>query len=255
VCLAPIEQVDPILVGDGAGGAIVAWRDARSFQAHNMFAQHVLASGSVDAAWPVDGTALSLLATEQSAPSIVSDGGGGALVTWQQDLDIFTQHVLASGELDGAFPASGLPICNLPSTQQSPAMAGAGTRTIVTWSDLRSGTDSDIFAMQVLAAVTVDVEDAPVLHRVRFAPPNPSPTRGPVRLRFALPREAPLRLSIYAATGRRIRDIATGAHTAGEHEVAWDLRDENGRNVVGGIYFARLEAAGHVLVRKIAVLK
>ena len=255
VCLAPIEQVDPVIASDRAGGAIVAWRDARSFVAHNMFAQHVLASGSVDPAWPIDGTALSLLTTEQSSPAIVSDGGGGALVTWQQDLDIYTQHVLASGLLDGAFPANGLPICTLPSTQQTPAMGGAGSRTVVAWSDQRSGTDFDIFAMQVRAAVAVDVEDTPTSHRIRFAPPNPSPTRGPVTLRFALPRMAPLRLSIYAATGRRVRDIATGAHNAGEHEVAWDLRDEAGRSVVGGIYFARLETAGHVLVRKIAVLK
>lgn len=41
----------------------------------------------------------------------------------------------------------------------------------------------------------------------------------------------------------------------GEHEIAWDHRDDAGRTVSTGIYFARLEVDGRVLTRKLATLK
>src|SRR5512142_2601414 len=42
---------------DGAGGAIIVWQDLR-FPRVNVFAQHVLAGGEVDPAWPSNGQAL-----------------------------------------------------------------------------------------------------------------------------------------------------------------------------------------------------
>src|SRR5262245_56858427 len=109
---APGAQVLPVLASDGAGGAIVAWNDRRAFP-FNIDAQHVLASGEVDAAWPVNGRALLSDALVQTIvpqgsefPAIVSDGSGGAIVTWPDarststGLDIYAPHVQPSGALD-----------------------------------------------------------------------------------------------------------------------------------------------------------
>src|SRR5262245_52266217 len=57
VCTAPGNQLGPVIASDGAGGAIIAWQDRRSFP-FNIDAQHVLATGVVDAGWPVNGRAL-----------------------------------------------------------------------------------------------------------------------------------------------------------------------------------------------------
>ncbi len=77
----------------------------------------MLASGEVDAAWPTDGRALLTDALAQSIvpqgkefPAIVSDGAGGAIVTWPDGrsslngLDVYAHHVLASGAVDAAWP-------------------------------------------------------------------------------------------------------------------------------------------------------
>ena len=76
-----------------------------------------------------------------------------------------------------------------------------------------------------------------------------------VTLRFALQHQARVRLGIYDVGGRRVRELASGAQAAGEHALAWDLRDEAGRSVGAGLYFARLEAEGQVLTQKLATLR
>src|SRR5215813_4447023 len=76
----------PQVATDGASGAIVVWQDDRG-PLSSVFARRVLASGELDAAWPVDGLAvlndpLALVAefAGPQLPVIVSDGGSGAIV-------------------------------------------------------------------------------------------------------------------------------------------------------------------------------
>ena len=57
ISTAPATQTHATITTEGADGAIVTWQDSR-FARVNIFAQHVLASGEVDGAWPVDGRAL-----------------------------------------------------------------------------------------------------------------------------------------------------------------------------------------------------
>jgi len=89
---------------------------------------------------------------------------------------------------------------------------------------------------------------------IAFVRPSPNPALGAVTLRYALPREAPVRLGIYDVSGRRVRELASGTQTAGEHVLDWDLRDESGRAVVAGLYSARLELEGRVLTQRLARL-
>lgn len=89
-----------------------------------------------------------------------------------------------------------------------------------------------------------------------FLRPNPSPARRSLTLRFALQRQTrTMRLTIYDVTGRRVRELASGARPAGEHAIAWDFRDESGQAVRAGFYFAHLEADGGSLTRKFAKLE
>src|SRR5436190_1171899 len=151
VCTAAGGQQSPTIVSDGAGGAIVSWFDSRSGTGYDIYAQHVLASGAVDGAWPADGRALCTAADDQPSPTIVSDGAGGAIVTWHDlrdgfTTDIYAQHVLASGAVDGAWPADGRALCTAANYQAAPTIVSDGAGgAIVTWSDARSGI-YDIYA-------------------------------------------------------------------------------------------------------------
>src|SRR6185436_16504359 len=81
----------------------VSWYDSRSGN-YDIYAQHALASGVVDGAWPADGRAVCIAVGDQVVPSIVSDGAGGMIVTWYDrrggvDYDIYTQRIASSGYL------------------------------------------------------------------------------------------------------------------------------------------------------------
>ena len=65
------------------------------------------------ASWPGDpnvNLAVCVAPGSQYAPKMVSDGSGGAIVTWYDD-DIHAQHVLAGGIVDPAWPAGGVAVC------------------------------------------------------------------------------------------------------------------------------------------------
>jgi hypothetical protein len=67
---------------DGAGGAFVAWTDARntppaSVLIYDVFAQHVLSDGSPDPTWPATGRALTTGAGYKYPHTLIADGGGG----------------------------------------------------------------------------------------------------------------------------------------------------------------------------------
>ena len=249
---ADLAEARPLAVSDGAGGAIVTWQ---GFTVElNMYIHHVTAAGILDPAWPAAGRALSDSDRQQTNAAIVPDGVGGAVVAWQDSTDIVAQHVLASGALDPAYPATGRPVSNLPSREGTPALtATSGTGAIVTWVDTR-GVDPDIFALQVLVAGTVDVP-RPTPPAFTFAPPRPNPARGSVTLRYALPGTATVSLAIFDVTGRRVRGLVSGSRPAGEHAIDWDLRDERGATVGLGIYFARLEVDRRTLIQRLATVR
>jgi hypothetical protein len=90
ICTEAHEQELPVAASDEAGGAIVAWVDRRGGNP-NIYSQRISASGGVQ--YQLDGVALSPAASDQVRPAIVSDGGGVAIVTWQQNSDIYAQRV------------------------------------------------------------------------------------------------------------------------------------------------------------------
>ena len=68
----------------------------------------------------------------------------------------------------------------------------------------------------------------------------PNPTNGSARVGFRLAGEEMVRLRIYDAQGRWVRNLLHETLPAGAHEVAWDGLDDNGQAVASGSYFFQL---------------
>lgn len=156
---AASDQVFPQLAPDGAGGAIVSWYDYRGGFT-DIYAHRVLASGAVDPAWPANGRALCTEAADQHSTQIVSDGAGGAIVSWHDyrggNADVYAHRVLASGAVDPAWPVNGRALSTGTGDQANTRLAtdGAGG-AIVAFQDSRSG-NLDVYAQRVLLSGTVD---------------------------------------------------------------------------------------------------
>lgn len=85
----------------------------------------------------------------------------------------------------------------------------------------------------------------------------PNPCWESTTLSFALPgsRSSSIELKIYDARGRLVRDLVNSHSLAGAQSVRWDGRDEKGRRVAAGIYFAKLRVGSVVSRSSIVVLR
>lgn len=91
--------------------------------------------------------------------------------------------------------------------------------------------------------------------RLAFLAPAPNPMRGPARMRFTLPvREEHVQMTILDVQGRARRSHVLGPLVAGDHAWVWDGRDDAGRALPSGAYFARLQVGGKSMVQKVLKL-
>ncbi len=146
----------PQLISDGAGGAIITWSNERSDTA-DIYAQRV--SGSGTPLWTANGVSICTAARSQSEPQLVSDGTGGAIITWQDhrngyDDDIYVQRVNALGTV--LWDTNGIPICTAVRSQSEPQLVSDGTGgAIIAWQDYRNGHGYHIYAQRVSGSGTV----------------------------------------------------------------------------------------------------
>lgn len=162
VCTASGHQAWARVVADGTGQAIVVWQDQRS-GTWDIYAQRVFSNGAVDGVWPANGRAICTAADDQYEPRHVSDGFGGAIITWGDKRtghltdDVYAQRVLVSGVVDPAWPANGRALCTAPSGQGlSRIVEDDAGGAIVAWSDNRSPLGSAVYATRVLGSGVVD---------------------------------------------------------------------------------------------------
>jgi len=136
---APFDQFFPRIASDGAGGALAVWQDARNGFDHT-FGNHVLASGVLDARWPVDGLEITHTSVDETQPRIVADGSGGAIVAFLDVRNLhhntYAVHVLPAGALDPAWPVGGRALSVTTSEQAEPVVTSDGLGgAFVAWED------------------------------------------------------------------------------------------------------------------------
>jgi hypothetical protein len=99
-------------------------------------------------------------------------------------------------------------------------------------------------------------DDSREIARVALRPNAPNPFGPSTVIRYELPVEASVHLTIHSAGGRVVRTLVDNeSRGAGPHAVRWDGRDDSGRKVAAGGYFYRLDAGGETLTAKMIMLK
>ena len=143
ICTAIWDQDDPVLVSDGADGAIIAWDDQRNALSLDVYATRVKSNGALDSNWPSGGRCLSTIDDlADRAPHAITDAAGGAYVIWFSDQGVpdypalRAQHVLATGALHGSWPAGGAVLSDTLRFAIDGVVDGAGG-AIIGWVDRR----------------------------------------------------------------------------------------------------------------------
>ena len=283
LCAAGGVQSRPAIVADGAGGAIACWEDARSGQA-DICAQRVTGGGLIGAAWPAEGLAVCEAAGDQRAPRLVSDGGAGAIIVWQDGrdgtADIYAAHVTA----DAVVPT----LVSLVSAEGRPGLArlvwhsadALGTRATVErtevageWTPLAdlstSGNglitfeDRDVIAghrygyrlaiaegsgLSLRGEVWLEIAESAGLS---LGAPYPNPSPGEVHVPFLLPAGGGGTVELLDLSGRAVETRTLEAQGAGAHVV----RLAAGRPLPPGLYTVRLSHAGSRLITRFAIVR
>jgi hypothetical protein len=112
------------------------------------------------------------------------------------------------------------------------------------------------YVFDAVTTASTDVEHPPLYTRtVRLDQNEPNPFGPETRIHYELPGEAVVRLAVYDAGGRLVRNLLSANQPAGSHQVRWDGRDDTGARVAHGVYYYRLEAGRETAVRKLVVME
>lgn len=99
ICSASGDQLNPNIVPDMVGGAIIVWQDS-SGSDWSVRSQRVSGTGNVQ--WAFDGEWVGTASGDQTSPKNVSDDLGGSIYAWQDKRsgtnDIYAHHLNAAGE-------------------------------------------------------------------------------------------------------------------------------------------------------------
>ena len=83
----------------------------------------------------------------------------------------------------------------------------------------------------------------------------PNPFNPITTLRYDLPKDALVYLTIYDIMGREVATLLNEERNEGYHSIIWNTRNNVGTPVSAGIYFYQIQAKDFVKTRKMVLLK
>ncbi len=117
--------------------------------------------------------------------------------------------------------------------------------------------NGDLTVWTAIVGAPTAVADAPARarERVTLEAPVPNPFNPSTTVSFRLAEAADVELAVYDVRGARVRTLLRAHAPAGRSAVRWDGRDDAGRAVASGVYFARLRAGADTRTRRMVLLK
>jgi hypothetical protein len=76
---------------------------------------------------------------------------------------------------------------------------------------------------------------------IRLSHNYPNPFNPTTNIAFSLPEEADIKLNVYNIKGQKVKSLANEIYPRGYHNVVWNGKDDNGKDVGSGVYFYRLQ--------------
>lgn len=148
---AMYNQSESKICTSSDGTYIITWSDDRNGSL-DIYAQRFSKNGK--ALWANDGVVISNANNSQQTPEIISDGKGGAIITWYDfrlstETDIYAQRLDSNGAT--LWTNNGVAICSASDYQYYPKIvADKYGGAIITWYDSRKGNyDTDIYVQKI----------------------------------------------------------------------------------------------------------
>lgn len=234
-------QTEPVVVTDGAAGAIIAWLDRRNGNS-DVYAQHIQADGQLGGNVPTPTTLLMLDA---------SSSRDGITVRWQlvDPADYRAVTVERAEREGGPYVTLDVEPENLGGVMTAVDNGVADGHEYwyrIVAVDRTGGVQT--FGPIAAAAAGARMGEFSLS---RLAP---NPATGPLSIEFTLPRAGRVHLDVADPQGRLVATLADGPFAAGSQRVGWDCQTDRGR-ALAGIYFVRMMAGGQTFTRRLVLVR
>ena len=247
--------------GDGAGGATIAWTSALGAD-YQLFSQRIDGLGAPQ--WLPFEAVVSNAPFSQMNSSMIPDGAGGFIHTWMDDrsaqdvFDIYAQRVNSAGA--SLWTEDGVALCTAAQDQSFPAIVSDGEGGgIVAWTDSRAnadGSQDDVYAVRVSAGggIVTPVQHLTPSAAFSVRPAEPNPFSHTTTIVLQMGARADVRVEVFDVAGVRVR-VINDYDASGSRRLTFDGRDDAGRNLPTGLYFARVTALGTTQTVKMVLLR
>jgi len=159
ICINNFDQPSVNIVTDGASGAIIIWRTTQNGN-NDIYVQKIDSVGNIK--WAAGGVPVCNDTNNQKGAKAVSDGAGGAIVSYEYKIngsgnwDIYAQRLDANGNRLWAPTSSGKNLSVLNDDENDPRIETDGSGgAIVVWTRYsKTPVDYDIIAQKVNSSGT-----------------------------------------------------------------------------------------------------
>ena len=97
--------------------------------------------------------------------------------------------------------------------------------------------------------------DAQLPHILVLYPNYPNPFNPVTTLRYDLPENSLVNITIYDMLGREVKTLINQTQDAGYKSVIWDATNDYGKPVSAGIYLYQIQAGEYISTKKMVLLK
>jgi hypothetical protein len=171
---------------------------------------------------------------------------------------VFTGNIqvtLSYNNTDFTGPETDLMMYHYDTSLSRPAWRNVTTSVLTSQNKISGSSQSLSVFMIVEPAATTGIGDDALGVTARLLPSAPNPFRSSTRVSFTLPEAQAARLEVFNLNGARIRTLADGILSAGEHGFDWNAADERGVRQAPGMYFFRLTTASVRTSQKVLLVE
>ena len=201
---------------------------------------------------PVSGYSIDNLHPGAPMNLMMTQEGDDVSLSWSapQD-DDFSYHNIYRQDLGSAEPAIVFTTVDSFFVDQDVDQAGSWEYWI-TAVDVNSN-ESDPSGVVFVVLSAYDTESIPTAYALEQNYPNPfNPS---TQIRYALPEEAMVSISVYDLMGRKVRTLVSGVQSPGYRSVVWNATNDMGRHVSAGVYIYSIQTGNFIQNRKLVLMK
>jgi hypothetical protein len=182
---------------------------------------------------------------------IAVQSGASVILQWlSAEEEDFSYHNIYRNNLDNSDPA--MVFTTSDSFYVDMDMTGGSWEYWITSVDI-SGNESD--ATEPVSVLLANEQEVAIPTVYALEQNYPNPFNPITQIRYALPEETMVTISIYDMMGRKVRTLVSQSKSPGYHTTLWNATNDKGIAVSAGMYIYTIQAGDYHHMKKMVLLK